>query len=77
MHACMAHLEKSFAAACDVEVYKRERVGWHAVVCFAYRRFFCAEEMHVLVLDNHDDKTGGPRRWVHVEEVDTLYALAV
>jgi hypothetical protein len=55
----------------------QERVGWHAVVCFAYRRFFCAEEMHVLVLDNHDDKTGGPRRWVHVEEVDTLYTLAV
>lgn len=56
------------------ELYaQRWPVGWHAVVCFAYR--FCGEEMHVLVLDNHD--MTGPRRWVLVEELDTLYTLAV
>ncbi|KAL6606397.1 hypothetical protein ACP70R_042050 [Stipagrostis hirtigluma subsp. patula] len=45
----------------------------HAVVCFGYR--FCGDQMHVLVLDNHQDT--GPRRWVDVEEMDALYTLNV
>jgi hypothetical protein len=51
-------------------------VGWHAVVCFAYR--FCGDdEMHVLVRDNHDAAANGPQRWIDVEELDTLYTLSV
>ncbi|KAJ1267049.1 hypothetical protein BS78_07G026500 [Paspalum vaginatum] len=49
------------------------RGGWHAVVCFAYR--FYGEEMHVLVLDNHE--VTGPHRWIHVDELVRLYTLSV
>ncbi|KAL6658804.1 hypothetical protein ACP70R_002844 [Stipagrostis hirtigluma subsp. patula] len=66
---------------CGRSVYDRlrskalygDRAGSHAVVCFAYR--FCGEQMHVLVLDNHGPT--GPRRWVDVEELDTIYTLNV
>ena len=49
------------------------QAGWHAVVCFGYR--FRGDQMHVLVLDNHD--ATGPRRWIHVKELHTLYTLSV
>jgi hypothetical protein len=51
--------------------FPAHRVGWHAVVCYGYR--FRGGRMHVLVLDNHTPR--GPRRWVHVEEFDRMYAL--
>jgi hypothetical protein len=47
------------------------QVGWHAVVCFGFRR----GGKHVLVLDNHT--RSGPRRWIDVEEFHTLYTLRV
>ncbi|KAL6589840.1 hypothetical protein ACP70R_050199 [Stipagrostis hirtigluma subsp. patula] len=48
-----------------------EQVGFHAVVCFGYR--LCGDQMHVLVLDNHDDT--GPWRWVDVKELHALYTF--
>ncbi|KAL6589845.1 hypothetical protein ACP70R_050204 [Stipagrostis hirtigluma subsp. patula] len=50
-----------------------EMVGFHAVVCFGYRR--CGDQMHVLVLDNHAPT--GPWRWVDIDELDELYTLNV
>ncbi|KAL6589228.1 hypothetical protein ACP70R_050404 [Stipagrostis hirtigluma subsp. patula] len=50
------------------------KAGSHAVVCFGYR--FCGDQMHVLVLDNHADKTG-PWRWIDAEELDTFYTLNI
>jgi len=51
----------------------RGQVGWHAVVCFAYR--FCGQPMHVQVLDNHS--ATGPWRWIDAEEFHTLYTMSV
>jgi hypothetical protein len=56
-------------------LYGKDDVGWHAVVCVAYR--FCGGEMHVLVRDNHDAAANGPQRWVDVEEIHPLYTLTV
>jgi len=53
------------------DLFPGDQVGWHAVVCYGYR--VRGGRMHVLVLDNHT--TWGPRRWVHVEEFDRMYAL--
>uniref|UniRef100_A0A0E0Q8H4 Uncharacterized protein n=1 Tax=Oryza rufipogon TaxID=4529 RepID=A0A0E0Q8H4_ORYRU len=57
------------------ELYEDKVMGSHAVVCLAYRFWEEGEEMHVLVLDNHDDD--GPQRWVDVEELDAIFTLSV
>lgn len=53
--------------------YGNRQNGSHVVVCFQYR--FCGEQMHVLVLDNHEED--GPERWIHAEELDALFTLKV
>uniref|UniRef100_A0A0E0AJW4 Uncharacterized protein n=1 Tax=Oryza glumipatula TaxID=40148 RepID=A0A0E0AJW4_9ORYZ len=57
------------------ELYEDKVMGSHAVVCLAYRFWEEGEEMHVLVLDNHDDD--GPQRWIDVEELDAIFTLSV
>ncbi|PUZ71948.1 hypothetical protein GQ55_2G354600 [Panicum hallii var. hallii] len=53
--------------------YGNRQNGSHVVVCFQYR--FCGEQMHVLVLDNHEED--GPERWIDAEELDALFTLKV
>lgn len=56
-----------------VECKREYGNGSHVVVCCQYRR--CNGQIHVLVLDNHDDD--GPERWVDAEELDALFTLKV
>lgn len=55
------------------EVFGKDEVGYHSVVCFEYR--FCKGQMHVHVLDNH--APNGPKRWIHYEELEDIYTIDV
>ncbi|KAL6909576.1 hypothetical protein ACP4OV_001857 [Aristida adscensionis] len=46
----------------------------HAAVAFGYR-FTAAGEMHVRIMDNQT--AAGPRRWMRVEDIDTIHTLDV
>lgn len=50
-----------------------DRVGGHAVVCFAYRHR--RRELQVLIMDNHS--AVGPIRWIAFCEFDQFFAITV
>lgn len=50
-----------------------DQVGYHAVVCYAYRRRH--NELQILILDNYSED--GPSRWISFREFDELFVLEV